>query len=256
MCVREAPHAGRGAIGGIASRTEHYQPRDHPHRHHGGRRFSHRRACLRCERGAPHEHNGPRDAGHDRAHGPDVGRERRARAVPHGVCVYVRACVCVRVCVSPRILAAVRARNNPACNTCTPTHGGAAGRRARVQACKYARLNVVEFMLQHDDNQRIKPSMCEAGLIENCGFNANMSLVRVLVEAGGANVNATDRDGNTGLIAVRGRRDAGGAAVPHHSNSTRRRRRAGLPVARWRHRKAEGRQALGCGIPRRRWRTA
>lgn len=70
------------------------------------------------------------------------------------------------------------------------TMKGRDGRIPFVQACKYGRQRMVEFMIKHDIKQRITAEFVDAGLLQCCGGDTTRNLVFILVEVAGANVNA------------------------------------------------------------------
>lgn len=70
------------------------------------------------------------------------------------------------------------------------TRKGRDGRIPFVQACKYGRQRMVEFMIKHDIKQRITAEFVDAGLLQACGGDTTRNLVFILVEVAGANVNA------------------------------------------------------------------
>lgn len=80
------------------------------------------------------------------------------------------------------------------------TAKGRDGRIPFVQACKYGRQRMIEFMIKHDRKQRISAEFVDAGLLQCCGGDTTRNLVFILVEVSGANVNAQDVFGNTPLI--------------------------------------------------------
>jgi hypothetical protein len=77
--------------------------------------------------------------------------------------------------------------------TVNVTRKGRDGRIPFVQACKYGRQRMVEFMIKHDVKQRISAEFVDAGLLQCCGGDTTRNLVFVLVEVAGANVNAQVR---------------------------------------------------------------
>lgn len=74
--------------------------------------------------------------------------------------------------------------------TINVTKKGRDGRIPFVQACKYGRQRMVEFMIKHDVNQRITAEFVDAGLLQCCGGDTSRNLAFILVEVVGANVNA------------------------------------------------------------------
>jgi hypothetical protein len=74
--------------------------------------------------------------------------------------------------------------------TINVTKKGRDGRMPFVQACKYGRQRMVEFMIKHDKRQRITVDFVDAGLLQCCGGDTSRNLIFILVEVAGANVNA------------------------------------------------------------------
>ena len=66
---------------------------------------------------------------------------------------------------------------------------GTDGRVPFLQACRYGRVEMVEFMLTHDKRRRIRSDLIDEGLLANTAGDTNRNLVFILVETAGANVN-------------------------------------------------------------------